>query len=232
MTVRKTSAFAAERKKPKHGTLDFYPTPAWVTEALFENVIGKINTEHRWWLCWEPACGEGHMSEVLLKHFSGVYSTDVKNYGYEKMWLVSNFITEDPDKRDKDGWVSISRPDWIITNPPFNLVNEFILRALDKATDGVAIFAKIQLLEGATRWRQIYSKTPPNIIAPFASRVTLYENEERDKGGQMAFAWYVWEKDGEDDKWNTEPPQIIWIPPRDKEDPRQKKMFDKKDAEK
>ena len=221
MTVRKTSAFAAERKKPKHGTLDFYPTPAWATEALF-NIITPYNTTTGWTLCWEPACGKGHMSEVLRKHFTVIFSSDVKDYGYRTMNFVSNFITEDR---------IMPRVDWIITNPPFNLAEKFILKALDIAEYGVAIFGRIQLLETVDRYNHIYIKNPPNIVAPFSSRVNLMEGELSNKSGQMMFAWFVWEKDGEDALWNTEPPKIIWIPPRDKT-PTQKKMFDKKDAEK
>ena len=235
MTVRKTSAFAAERKKPKHGTLDFYPTPAWATEALFEHVIPQQyrpkNELIRRLNCWEPACGKGDMSKVLENHFSTVISSDVKNYGFEKMNFVFNFITGNYKDLKEKMLYHKSHADWIITNPPFNLADRFILKSLEIARYGVAIFGKIQLLEGATRWRDIYCKTPPSIIAPFASRVTLYENKFEDKGGQIAFAWFVWIKDETNNEWNTDA-RVIWIPPREKGDPRQNKMFDKKDAEK
>ena len=227
MTVRKTSAFAAERKKPKHGTLDFYPTPAWATEALFENILTN------WecfiggnFVCWEPACGKGHMSDVLNGYFTSVVSTDVKDYGYAEMDCVFNFITGDLNN------LNILDVDWIITNPPFNLADKFILRALNIAEFGVAIFARIQLLEGAFRYHNLYSKEPPTIIAPFASRVNLKEGGLSDKSGQMMFAWYVWERNRFSSRLNKKPPKVIWIPPRGRGNPRQKKMFDKKDAEK
>ena len=226
MTVRKTSAFAAERKKPKHGTLDFYPTPAWATEALFENIL--TNWEELAagdYVCWEPACGKGHMSDVLREYFNTVVSSDVKDYGFERMGFTFNFITGNLNHLSK------SPVDWIITNPPFNLADQFVLRALDIAEHGVAIFARIQLLEGATRYNNLYIKNPPSIVAPFASRVNLKEGGLSDKSGQMMFAWYVWEREKYNTRWNTNPPQVIWIPPRDKT-PTQKKMFDKRDAEK
>lgn len=54
---------------------DFYPTPRYVTEALLDNYrfCGKI---------WEPACGDGRMSEVLLERYSDVESSDLVDRGY------------------------------------------------------------------------------------------------------------------------------------------------------
>ena len=236
MTVRKTSAFAAERKKPKHGTLDFYPTPAWATEALFEHVIPQQyrpkNELIRRLNCWEPACGKGDMSKVLENHFSTVISSDVKNYGFEKMNFVFNFITGNYKDLKEKMLYHKSHADWIITNPPFNLAEKFILQALGRAIYGIAIFGRIQLLESRDRYNHIYKYYPPAIVAPFASRVSLYENKFEDKGGQIAFAWYVWERNYKSGAWKANAPRIVWIPPRDKTPPTQKKMFDKKDAEK
>ncbi|MDE8344167.1 MAG: hypothetical protein POG24_10155, partial [Acidocella sp.] len=39
---------------------DFYPTPGWATYAL-------INSEQFEGDIWEPACGDGSMSEVLAE---------------------------------------------------------------------------------------------------------------------------------------------------------------------
>ncbi|GAB7057373.1 hypothetical protein JCM16163A_41220 [Paenibacillus sp. YK5] len=50
--------------KNKRRELDYYPTPPEVTHALMqflkaEGVLDGV------WLIWEPACGDGAMSEVL-----------------------------------------------------------------------------------------------------------------------------------------------------------------------
>ena len=39
---------------------DFYPTPAWVVEALAEHVDLRGRT------VWEPACGDGRLSAKPL----------------------------------------------------------------------------------------------------------------------------------------------------------------------
>ena len=200
MTVRKNAASVSERKKPKEGTLDFYPTPAWSTRALFENVLTNWDLFRTWqWKVYEPAAGEGHIVEVLKEYFyeHNIIASDIHDYGY-KYDFIRDFVIAPPVECD-----------FIITNPPFKLANQFIKRALEVASTCVCIFGKIQLLEGVNRWRQIYRQTPPSIIAPFTSRVTLYENEERDSGGQMMFAWYIWIKDN--DKWNSAPPKVCLL---------------------
>ena len=53
---------------------DFFPTPAWATEALIDNerFDGDL---------WECACGNGAMSEVLENASSNVYSSDLFDRG-------------------------------------------------------------------------------------------------------------------------------------------------------
>ena len=53
---------------------DFYPTPAYVTQALLDNYrfTGEI---------WEPACGDGRMSKILEQYYSKVESSDLINRG-------------------------------------------------------------------------------------------------------------------------------------------------------
>ena len=49
-------------------SLDYFPTPPWATRALFE-IIGE---DGRDLVCWEPACGQGHMADVLREYFGAV----------------------------------------------------------------------------------------------------------------------------------------------------------------
>jgi hypothetical protein len=54
---------------------DWYPTPAWATQILMdvEPFVGAI---------WEPACGDGAMSKVMMAAGHTVYSTDLFDRGY------------------------------------------------------------------------------------------------------------------------------------------------------
>ena len=54
---------------------DFYPTPAWVTEALLRHVTlrGPV---------WEPCCGDGAIARVSESRGHLVEATDLGDRGY------------------------------------------------------------------------------------------------------------------------------------------------------
>ncbi len=179
-------------------SLDYFPTPPWATRALAEYVMPQLGLigcpfNH----VWEPACGEGHMAEVLHEYTrSGVYATDVHDYGYGR---TLDFLHGNHDE--------FPVFDWIVTNPPFAPATDFILRALDLAQVGVAMFVRVQLLETIERYERIFKPHPPTLIAFFAERVNLCKGRwEPDGSTATAYCWLVWIK-GEAPK----PP--FWIPP-------------------
>src|SRR5277367_5290169 len=54
---------------------DFFPTPRWATFALIDN-------ERFDGIIWEPACGDGAMSDVLVEGGYKVESSDLFDRGY------------------------------------------------------------------------------------------------------------------------------------------------------
>jgi hypothetical protein len=163
---------------------DFYATPPASVEALFDNLNMKGDT------CLEPCCGQGHISEVLKEHFKKVKSTDLVYRGYGKNKPV-DFLTH--NYRGK-------KFDWVITNPPFKHAQEFIEKALSVANNGVAMFLKIQFLEGVKR-KEFFQKTKPRYIFVFSQRQAVMKDglELNPATGKkwattMCFAWYVWER--------------------------------------
>src|SRR5262249_51391931 len=120
-------AVMAQRTEPKDSPDDF-PTPPWATRALIEHILDRSELVSL--TCLEPACGAGHMAKVLREYFREVHCADAYDYGYGK---IRNFLTY-PHKENS--------ADWVITNPPFRLAEEFVLRALRVARCGVAILAR------------------------------------------------------------------------------------------
>ena len=163
---------------------DFYATPKEATEALFsvETFIGNV---------WEPACGNGIMSEVIKK-YNDVISSDLVDRGYGKVGI--DFL------RTNDREVGHCVYDNIITNPPFNLFQGFAEKALYKANKKVALFGKLQALEGQKR-AVFLEKSPLKTVYVFRKRINPLRNGSPvDEHGKkwcstMAFAWYVWEKE-------------------------------------
>jgi hypothetical protein len=163
---------------------DFFPTPAWATHALIDNerFEGEI---------WEPACGNGAMSEVLALTGQKVSSSDLFDRGYGEAGI--DFLA--PARRAAN----------IVTNPPYNAAEGFVQSGLKAADRKFALLLRLAFLEGANRQRTIFTDAPPSRVWVFSERITFYPAGAVQKGsGTTAYAWFVWDKDvasGTELKW-------------------------------
>lgn len=168
---------------------DYYATDPQAMEDLL-----KHETFHP--DIWEPACGEGNLSEVLKDHGYNVYSTDLIDRGYQ--YELLDFLQTDK-KWNGD----------IITNPPFKYTTEFVLKGLDAIKNGrkLALFLKINHLYGRRRYKEIYSKVPPYRVYVYdRSRGCSRNNRpEGFKNQAMDYCWMIWEKG------NIGPTDLRWI---------------------
>ena len=168
----------AQRVEAKD-SLDDFPTPPWATRALLEHVIGTPQQSTQ--ICWEPACGRGHMSKVLWEYFGKVRSTDAHDYGYGD---VADYLATKPPRGGYD---------WLITNPPFRLAEQFIARALDTSKWGVAVIVRTAFLESVGRYNTLFSRRPPSHILQFAERVVMHKGKLAPNGSTAtAYCWLVW----------------------------------------
>ena len=171
---------------------DFYPTPRRGTEALLavESFSGSI---------WEPACGDGAISDVLDEYYPGqVWSTDLvaRGYGLDEVDFLGPCAPA-------------NSVDHIITNPPFKYAEKFAELALIRARSKVALLLRLSWLEGAKR-RKLFESTPLARVWVFSSRLSIGRGAARDMGkgggGMIAFAWFVWDKE------HKGPPVLGWLP--------------------
>lgn len=181
-------------------SLDYFPTPPWATRALIEKVLPQIGQRASFGdqAVWEPACGEGHIAEVLTEYAGSVSASDIFAHGYGD---VADFLNIPESKTPL--------ADWIITNPPFNdLAEKFVIRSLELARVGVAMFLRLQWLESVGRYERIFQPHAPKVIAQFAERVPLYKGQWVPNGTTAtAYLWIVWLKSH---RGRT---QFFWIPP-------------------
>lgn len=164
-----TMAGGSSGKHERHPS-DFYVTPPEATHALMDSPYAAL----LFGMKWEPACGDGAISKVLIERGHKVLSTDLVNRGYG--------VTGVDFLKQKN-----SLGDSIITNPPFDLAEAFIRHC---AGLGVP-FAMI--LKGHY-WHAhrggLFADTRPVAVLPLLWRPAMAP--ERGKSATMEFAWTIW----------------------------------------
>lgn len=163
---------------------DFYPTPPHATRAL-------VAAEHLYGPIWEPACGDGAISDILLES-NAVISTDLHDRGYGQSGV--DFIKTD----------SLIAPT-IVTNPPYRHAQEFIHHAINLGAEKHCWLLRLAFLEGKRRYEELFSAHPPSRVFVFSKRLTIWRGDEAPTGnGTTAYAWFVWDK-------NTTETKVKWI---------------------
>ena len=163
---------------------DYYATPFESVESLLK--VEKFSGDFI-----EPCVGGGHIANVIKSYYpkSNIIGIDIIDRGYENTIINSYFD------------YTFSGNYNIITNPPYKLAQEFIEHSLKQLSNGkkIAMFLKIQFLEGVRR-KDFFKKNPPKTIYVFSKRQNpMRDGEPTDENGKpwsstMCFAWFVWEK--------------------------------------
>jgi hypothetical protein len=208
MAQNTSYAVMAQRIEP-HDSLDDFPTPPWATRALIEHAIGPEVVKNL--SVWEPACNRGHMVKPLKEYFRRVHASDIHDYSLEegKDWhqeRVVDFLwpASESTMIEKQG------VDWIITNPPFRLAEQFVHRAWRvKGVQGIAMIVRTSFLEGIGRYEGLFRPFPPAIVAQFTERVPMAKGRMlASTVTATAYCWIVWMmRHGEDGT------RLTWIPP-------------------
>ncbi len=194
MSQQNTSHAVMSQRHEPHDSLDDFPTPPWAGRALCEHVISPRDGS-----CFlEPACNRGYLVRGLADYFVGYVASDIHDYGGND---VDDFLYPG-DLRGMD---------WVITNPPFRLAEQFAFRAFECAYDGVALLVRTQFLESIGRYNRLFSTHAPDIIAQFSERVPMVKGRCDPRASTAtSYCWLVW-------LMQSGPSQsvgdFLWIPP-------------------
>lgn len=179
------SIVGSSRLNGDRETDDFYPTPSYAVDELLKREVFSGNI-------WECACGEGDISDVFINNGFDVISTDLisRGYGEQLDFLQSNLVADN-----------------IVTNPPYKLALDFVLKAKKQSRSKIAMFLKTVWLESEIRYDMFQdTEFPLKTVYQFSKRVTLYKGGVKMKNsGMIAYAWYVWDRN------YTGKPYIEWI---------------------
>lgn len=167
---------------------DFYETPYSITRQFLN--LGLIDKNS----VLEPCAGGGAIVNVL--HTEGYSPTwyDINGTGIGQ----KDFLTE------------TNQYSQIVTNPPFSLAGEFILKAKKVTTSRFAFLLPLNYLHGKQRFDNIWSDTeyPLKSVHVFTRYPRLGDQLRPDgkyKTAMMVYAWYLWEKEHKGD------PILSWI---------------------
>ena len=137
------------------------------------------------------------MARPLAEYFQVVDAADAYHYGFAP---VRDFLTFPYESKSHD---------WVITNPPFRLAEEFVSRAMNVARMGVAILARTVFLESVGRYESIFRDNPPSVFAQFTERVPMVKGRVDAKASTATgYAWFVWRHD-----IKASSPRLAWVPP-------------------
>lgn len=128
---------------------DFYPTPPECTQVLLE-FLRAYHLLIPGETIWEPACGQNDMVKVMCEYGYNVIATDIQGG-------VDFLTAELPEGVD-----------WIITNPPFKLAQDFIKRSVEM-NKPFALLLKSQYWHSAKR-RQLFYEHQPALVMPLTWR--------------------------------------------------------------
>src|SRR5271156_1286771 len=165
---------------------DFYPTPDWVTEALFKHVTLRD-------MVWEPCCGDGAMARVLERGGRKVVATDLVDRGFGRGGVDFFACTEFPAGCRA-----------MVTNPPYGDGGElvrannasayfqrFVRHALDlteRANGQLALLVRFQWMAGK-RAAALSSSGPLSRVVVLTRRIQWFDLGEHTNAGQHHHAW-------------------------------------------
>ena len=176
---------------------DYYATPS-------EEVHNILKHEKLYGTILDNSCGEGHLINPVKEQYPNnkIIATDLIDRNYGKGGL--DFLSKD---------YPYNNVDTIIMNPPFKLIEDFVVKSLQIAKKKVVLFARMQFLESQTRYKSIFKNNKPNRIYIYVDRVACAKNGnfENALSSNMAFAWFIWDKINNKTK-------IEWLRRYDKEE--------------
>jgi len=167
------------------GKADFYPTPKSLTWELLNT--GALNNCRK---ILEPACGNYAITNELIKAGFDIVSKDLI---YNNDFLKDNY--------------SYDSYDAIVTNPPFSLFDNFVLKS-KQVSSKVVMISKTNFFAAYQRnlngiWANLENAFIFNRQVDYRSE---FRNDGKFKcGSNLCTSWFVWNRnpDWNNNYWKT-----------------------------
>ena len=176
--------------------LDYYATPG----VEVENILDVLGYDFSNKTILEPCIGGGHMAEGIENYIDKnnqanikFLGTDVQDRGFKsdkwdlKYGFDYDFLNDDYPNDNVD---------IVIMNPPYATLEPFLIRALEIAQDKLIVLCRTQVLEGASRYENVFINNPPTAIYQYVDRIQCWKSGVKPTGSSaQAYCWLVWDKD-------------------------------------
>lgn len=144
---------------------------------------------------WEPAAGNGALVLPLRNRGFTTYATDLNDWGCPDCIADMDFTSAPAARFADDLQARHGSAFGIVTNPPFNIIERFVERAVASAPY-VALLCRLAFLESEGRmnwWRQVGLRR----VHLIAERLPMmhrhgYDGPKLSNAG-MCFAWFIFE---------------------------------------
>ena len=185
-----------KKNNKERETLDYYATP---TQEVF-NILKTLNYDFHNCSILEPCIGGGHMAKGIENYLvykdtihKELLGTDIRDRGYRnskwQLFYNQDFLSDD---------YPIDKADIVIMNPPYAILEPFLIRALEIAKKKLIVLCRTQALEGVGRFEKIFKDNPPTEVYQYVDRIQCWKNGEKPDGSSaQAYCWIVWDKTSE-----------------------------------
>ena len=171
--------------------LDYYSTP---TEEV-TNILDTLNINFIGKTILEPAAGGGHMLQGIKNYLADninnvtIIATDIQDRGCNDIetGAAFDFLSDEYPYKDNI--------DYIIMNPPYSIIEPFVMRSLGIANKGILMLGRLQFLEGEKRFENILAEYPPTDIYVYVDRIACFKNGDisQKMSSAQAYAWFYWD---------------------------------------
>ena len=192
---------------------DYYSTP---TDEVI-NILTELNYDFSNQTILEPCIGGGHMAKGIEAYITmteqnniTLIGSDVQDRGFVSDTWECNYGDEFDFLKDD---YPLTTADIVIMNPPYSILEPFLIRALEIATDKLIVLCRMQVLEGEGRYEKIFINNPPTAVYQYVDRIQCWKNGEKPEGSSaQGYCWVVWDK-----KAAAAHPTLHWLRRCDKQ---------------
>jgi len=168
-------------RKTKRMAYDFYPTPKWCMERLYEALPlpdGK-------WL--DPAAGDGAFLKNKNANWTALeiqpkFQQELVSIAGTNNVIIESYLTAQ----------LLPIYNVIITNPPFSLALEFIKRSIELKPKFVIMLLRLNFLGSVERSDYLRDHMPDIYVLP--NRPSF---NDKGKTDSIEYAWFVWKYDNQ-----------------------------------